>query len=187
MFDSLTDETLRAAHDAARLLYDNHRALGLDPTAIKLDTLRVDIAVQLGNRASRPAGRRRHASRDVIPVEDDKQSAYHAARSALTARYGHVVLKFTTASLSGSGQHEALWSGAAVSADTEHEMLALVHAAMGDCGGEGHLWVTEDINRDPARSDNVLISQCLECDDCPAQERVITLYHPQPTPAEARQ
>jgi hypothetical protein len=50
MFDSLTDETLRAAHDAARLLYDNHRALGLDPTAIKLDTLRVDIAVELENR-----------------------------------------------------------------------------------------------------------------------------------------
>lgn len=66
-------------------------------------------------------------------------------------------------------------------------MLALVHAATGDCAGEGHLWVTEDINRDPARSDNVLISQCLECDDCPAQERAITLYHPQPTPAEARQ
>ena len=50
MFDSLTDETLHAAHDAARLLYDNHRALGLDPTAIKLDTLRVDIAVELENR-----------------------------------------------------------------------------------------------------------------------------------------
>jgi len=28
MFDSVADETLRAAHDAARLLYDNHRALG---------------------------------------------------------------------------------------------------------------------------------------------------------------
>jgi hypothetical protein len=54
MFDSLTDEKLRAAHDAARLLYDNHRALGLDPLAIKLDTLRVDIAVELENRA-RPA------------------------------------------------------------------------------------------------------------------------------------
>ena len=50
MFNSLTDETLRAAHDAARLLYDNHRALGLDPTAIKLDTLRVDIAAELENR-----------------------------------------------------------------------------------------------------------------------------------------
>jgi hypothetical protein len=54
MFDGLTDETLRAAHDAARLLYDNHDALGLDPAVIKLDTLRVDIAVELENRA-RPA------------------------------------------------------------------------------------------------------------------------------------
>jgi hypothetical protein len=51
MFDGLTDETLRAARDAARLLYDNRRALGLDPSAIKLDTLRVDIAVELENRA----------------------------------------------------------------------------------------------------------------------------------------
>jgi hypothetical protein len=54
MFDSLNDETLRTAHDAARLLYDNHRALGLDPTAIKLDTLRADIAAELENRG-RPA------------------------------------------------------------------------------------------------------------------------------------
>jgi hypothetical protein len=61
MFDSLNDETLRAAHDAARVLYDNHRALGLDPTAIKLDTLRGDIAVELENRGQpaaddKPAG-----------------------------------------------------------------------------------------------------------------------------------
>jgi len=52
MFDGLTDETLRAAHDAARLLYDNHDALGLDPAVIKLDTLRVDIAVELENRGT---------------------------------------------------------------------------------------------------------------------------------------
>jgi hypothetical protein len=51
MFDSLTDETLRAAHDAARLLYDNHRALGLDLAAITLDTLSADIAAELENRA----------------------------------------------------------------------------------------------------------------------------------------
>jgi len=50
MFDSLTDETLHAAHDAAQLLYDNQRALGLDPTAIRLDTLRADIAMELENR-----------------------------------------------------------------------------------------------------------------------------------------
>jgi hypothetical protein len=57
MFDSLGDEKLRAAHDAAQLLYDNHRALGLDPAVIKLDTLRVDIAAELENRGkpARPA------------------------------------------------------------------------------------------------------------------------------------
>jgi hypothetical protein len=122
----------------------------------------------------------------MIPVEDDDQSAYCAARATLVARYGHLVLKFTPSYLSASGQYEASWAGGAVSAGTEHELLVLVRAAMGDCVGEGHLWVTEDINRDPADSDNVLISQRLECPGCPAQERVITLYYPQPTPAAAR-
>ncbi|MHB1874769.1 MAG: hypothetical protein ACYCPF_07950 [Streptosporangiaceae bacterium] len=64
MFDSLGDEKLRAAHNAAQLLYDNHRALGLDPSVIKLDTLRADIAMELENRGKpvtptadgRPAG-----------------------------------------------------------------------------------------------------------------------------------
>jgi hypothetical protein len=124
----------------------------------------------------------------VIPVEDeDGHSPYDAERSALTARYGHLALTFTPASLSASGQHEGSWNGGTASAGTEHELLALVRAAMGDCGGEGHLWVTEDISRDPADSDNVLISQRLTCADCPEQERVITLHHPQPTPGEARQ
>ncbi len=50
MFDSLSDQALRAAHDAARLLYDNHRALGLDVPAVKPGTLRVDLAVELENR-----------------------------------------------------------------------------------------------------------------------------------------
>jgi hypothetical protein len=50
MFDSLSDQALHAAHDAARLLYDNHRALGLDVLAVKLDTLRVDLAVELESR-----------------------------------------------------------------------------------------------------------------------------------------
>jgi hypothetical protein len=50
MFDSLSDQALRVAHDAARVLYDNHRALGPDVLAAKLDTLRVDLAVELENR-----------------------------------------------------------------------------------------------------------------------------------------
>ena len=119
--------------------------------------------------------------------DEDGHSPYDAERSVLTARYGHLALTFTPASLSASGQHEGSWNGGTASAGTEHELLALVRAAMGDCGGEGHLWVTEDISRDPADSDSVLISQRLTCADCPEQERVITLHHPQPTPGEARQ
>jgi hypothetical protein len=49
VFDTLSNDTLRAAHDAARLLYANHQALRLDP-AIKLDTLAGDICVELENR-----------------------------------------------------------------------------------------------------------------------------------------
>ena len=124
----------------------------------------------------------------MIPVEDeDGHSPYDAERAILAARYGRLALTFTSASVCASGQHEASWAGGVASAGTEHELLALVRAAMGDCGGEGHLWVTEDISRDPAASASVLISQRLACADCPAQERVITLYHPQPTPAEARE
>lgn len=62
MFDNLNDQALRAAHDADRLLCDNHRALGLDVLAVKFDTLRVDLSVELENRgrplapaAGRPA------------------------------------------------------------------------------------------------------------------------------------
>jgi hypothetical protein len=50
MFDSLTDDKLRAAQEAARLLYEHHRALGIDALAIKLDTLSADIANALGRR-----------------------------------------------------------------------------------------------------------------------------------------
>lgn len=51
MFDGLSRGTLRAACNAARLLYDNHQALGLDPQAIKLDTPAADIGAELENRA----------------------------------------------------------------------------------------------------------------------------------------
>ncbi|MGH3170491.1 MAG: hypothetical protein ACRDN0_32000 [Trebonia sp.] len=40
----------RVAHDAARVLYDSHRALGLDVLAVKLDTLRADLSVELQKR-----------------------------------------------------------------------------------------------------------------------------------------
>jgi hypothetical protein len=57
MSGSLTDKTLRAAHEAARLLHGNHRAPGSDPDAIKPGTLRADITTKHGNRGkpARPA------------------------------------------------------------------------------------------------------------------------------------
>jgi hypothetical protein len=110
---------------------------------------------------------------------------HYAERAVLIARYGHLVLKFTPSYLSDSGNHEASWIGGTVAAGIESELLALVRAAMGDCGGESHLWVTDDIKRDPGDGDNLLVIQRLKCPDCPEQEQTITLYHPQPTPAEA--
>jgi hypothetical protein len=70
---------------------------------------------------------------------EDGRSPYDAERSALTARYGHLALTFTPAARSAGGRHEASWAGGTASAGTEHELLAIVRAAMGDCGGEGHL------------------------------------------------
>lgn len=43
-------------HDVAQLPYGNHRALGLDLSAIKLDMLHADIAVELESRGT-PAAR----------------------------------------------------------------------------------------------------------------------------------
>jgi predicted N-formylglutamate amidohydrolase len=51
VFDTLSSDALLAVRDAARLLYDHHQALGLDPQAIKLDTLAVDIGVELETRS----------------------------------------------------------------------------------------------------------------------------------------
>lgn len=113
--------------------------------------------------------------------DEDGHSPYDAEHATLTARHGHLALTFAPSSVSASGQHEASWAGGAASAGTEHELSALVRAAIGDCGGEGHLWVTEDINRDPANSDNVLISQGLAC----RLPRAGTGDHPLPPPAHA--
>jgi hypothetical protein len=61
---------------------------------------------------------------------------HYAERAVLIARYGHLVLKFTPSYLSDSGNHEASWIGGTVAAGIESELLALVRAAMGDCGGK---------------------------------------------------
>jgi hypothetical protein len=84
MFDSLSDEKLRAAHYAALLLYDNHRALGLDVLAVKLDTLRVDLAVELENRGKplAPPASRRLPPADAYEVPARDEPAHLEMRRA---------------------------------------------------------------------------------------------------------
>jgi hypothetical protein len=48
------------------------------------------------------------------------------------------------------------------------------------------LWQTVGEKRDPINSDNVLLTQRLKCAYCDERERVITVYHPNPTVAEYR-
>jgi|SRR5450756_110376 len=105
----------------------------------------------------------------------------YALRMTLIRRYWHLVLKFTPPYISDSGRHEASWIGGDAIADTEAELLAKVLDEMGDCGDEGHVWVSCGEKRD---GDNVLLTQRLECIFCDGRERVVTVYHPHPTVAE---
>ena len=102
----------------------------------------------------------------------------YALRMTIIRRYWHLNLKFSSPLISRSGKHEASWIGGDAIADTEPELLATVLEAMGDCGGEGHSWITDSETRD---GDNLIITQRLECAFCDERERVITLYHPRLT------
>lgn len=125
-----------------------------------------------------------HMEEQAPPLAPMGPSQPDALRMTIIRRYWHLVLKFTPPYLSDSGNYEASWIGGSAVADTEAELLAKVLAVMGDCGGEGHLWVSESETRDPVNRDNVLLTQRLKCSFCDERERVITVYHPHPTIAE---
>lgn len=108
----------------------------------------------------------------------------YALRRMIILRYWHLNLKFSNPLVSESRKYEASWIGGNAVADTEAGLLAKVLEAMGDCGDEGHLWVSQSEKRDPEDNDNVLFTQRLECVFCDERERVITVYHPHPTVAE---
>jgi hypothetical protein len=56
-----------------------------------------------------------------------------------------------------------------------------------DCGDEGHLWETVGEKRDPTNNDNVFLTQGRVCCFCDDKERMITIYHPNPTVVESSQ
>jgi hypothetical protein len=118
------------------------------------------------------------------PLAPIDPSQPYALRMMLIRRYWYLTLKFSNPYISDSGRHEASWNGGDAVADTEAELMVRVLEGLEDCGGDGHLWVTEEEKRDPVNKDNVLLTQRLKCDFCDERVRVICIYHPNPTVTE---
>jgi hypothetical protein len=122
----------------------------------------------------------------LVPAPADLNAPY-VLRMMLIRRYRYLTLKFSNPIISESGRWEASWNGGNAAADTEPALLAKVLEELQDCGDEGHLWETTAEKRDPANSENVILTQRLACAFCDDKERVITLYHPNPTVGESSQ
>ena len=156
---------------AAKSILGNHGIL-------ILENRRYYVALSGDVRETEEASHMEETSPPLAPLDPSQP---YALRMTLIRRYWHLTLKFSNPFISESGKHEALWIGGDAVADTEAELLAKVLDAMGDCGDEGHLWVSQSEKRD---GDNVLLTQRLKCAFCDERERVITVYHPHPTVAE---
>jgi hypothetical protein len=135
---------------------------------------------------TRAPARQETAMTDEHPgLEPIDPAEPYAARMTLIRRYRHLVLKFTPPCVSDTGRHEASWIGGSADAATAPELLAAVRAAMGDCGGEGHLWITTG-RRSDEDSGAEFITQTLTCADCPpGQTRDIPADHPYASIADA--
>jgi len=121
------------------------------------------------------------------PLAPAGLNAPYALRMMLIRRYRYLTLKFSNPVISESGRWEASWNGGSAAEDTETALLAKVLDELQDCGDEGHLWETTGEKRDPINSENVILTQRLACAFCDEKERVITLYHPNPTTTESSQ
>ncbi len=114
----------------------------------------------------------------LAPIDPD---APYALRMMFIRRYWYLTLKFSQPFISESGRWEASWNGGHAVADTEADLMVKALEALEDCGDENHLWVTVIEKRDPVNSDNVLLTQSLKCAFCDERERLISIYHPNPT------
>lgn len=119
------------------------------------------------------------------PLAPIDPSAPYAMRMMLIRRYWYLTLKFSHPFISDSGHWEASWNGGHVEAITEAELMVKALEALEDCGDEGHLWQTVGERRVAVNSHYVLLTQRLKCAFCDERERLISIYHPNPTVAEA--
>ena|SRR5579859_7970330 len=120
-------------------------------------------------------------SPSLAPIDP---SAPYALRMMLIRRYWYLTLKFSNPYISESGRHEASWNGGSAVADTETELMSKLLELLEDCGDERHLWETVSEQRDPVNSENLVLTQRLKCAFCDERERVICIYHPNPTAGE---
>jgi hypothetical protein len=120
------------------------------------------------------------------PLASVDIEAPFALRMMLIRRYWYLTLKFSHPFISDSERWEASWNGGHAVADTEAELMTKTLEALEDCGDDNHLWQTVGEIRDPTNHDNVILTQRLKCAFCDERERVITIYHPNPTVAEYR-
>lgn len=107
-------------------------------------------------------------------------------RITLQARYQHLALTFLAPPVTGSGMHEATWTGGNAEAGTEEDLLRILCEQLQDCGTARHDWVTVSEIPDPSNEDSTLRTQRLECAYCDPRERVITVSSPRGLPAPAR-
>jgi hypothetical protein len=119
------------------------------------------------------------------PLAPVDLNAPYSLRMMLIRRYWYLTLKFSNPIISESGRWEASWNGGNAEENTEAELMAKVLELLEDCGGEGHLWETIGEKRDSTNSDNVLLTQRLTCVFCDEKQRVIIIYHPNPTVVES--
>jgi hypothetical protein len=96
-----------------------------------------------------------------------------ALRMRLTRNHWHLVIKFDGPPTSESGAYEASWAGGYAAAGTEDVLMAMVLAALGDCGDEEHTWVTVSKDQDPASRSRELLTQQLRCPRCEPRDRVL--------------
>lgn len=118
------------------------------------------------------------------PLAPIDPNAPYAMRMMLIRRYWYLTLKFSHPFISESGHWEASWNGGHAQAITEAELMLKALEALEDCGDEHHLWVTVGEKRDAVNHDNVVLTQRLKCAFCDERQRMITIYHPNPTVAE---
>jgi Bacterial regulatory proteins, gntR family len=159
---------LTREYDASDRTISNAKSLLAGHGFLKKEGRRLVVA------ASRAARERPPVVNGSVPrLEPLDPGEPYALRMRLTRSHWHLVLKFDGPPTSESGAYEASWAGGYAAASTEDALMAMVLAALGDCGDKEHTWVTVSKDQNPASHSRALLTQQLLCPRCESRERVL--------------